>query len=107
VILCEARQTQFETATAQYFEIAAIPVIKQLSIPIVAGPVNGTDPRQVPTMAGRPFAVGGGLLIEVHKRSGARAFPTERIVRFSMPSLNSWPGNGRYRPGGLGRRDIA
>lgn len=69
VILCERGIRTFETYTRNTLDIAAIPVIKQLShLPIVADPSHGTGRRdKVAAMARASVAAGAdGLLIEVH-----------------------------------------
>jgi 3-deoxy-7-phosphoheptulonate synthase len=69
VILCERGIRTFETYTRNTLDIAAIPVIKQLShLPIVADPSHATGKRdKVAPMARASVAAGAdGLLIEVH-----------------------------------------
>jgi 3-deoxy-7-phosphoheptulonate synthase len=69
VILCERGIRTFETYTRNTLDIAAIPVIKQLShLPIFADPSHGTGRRdKVAPMARAAVAAGAdGLLIEVH-----------------------------------------
>jgi 3-deoxy-7-phosphoheptulonate synthase len=69
VILCERGIRTFETYTRNTLDIAAIPVIKQLShLPIVADPSHGTGRRdKVGAMARAAVAAGAdGLIIEVH-----------------------------------------
>jgi len=69
VILCERGIRTFETYTRNTLDIAAIPVIKQLShLPVVADPSHGTGRRdKVSPMARASVAAGvDGLLIEVH-----------------------------------------
>ena len=69
VILCERGIRTFDTYMRNTMDIAAIPVIKQLShLPIVADPSHGTGRRdKVAPMARAAVAAGAdGLLIEVH-----------------------------------------
>jgi len=69
VILCERGIRTFETYTRNTLDIAAIPVIKQLShLPIIADPSHGTGRRdKVAAMARAAVAAGAdGLIIEVH-----------------------------------------
>jgi len=69
VILCERGIRTFETSTRNTLDIAAIPVIKQLShLPILADPSHGTGRRdKVSPMARAAVAAGAdGLLLEVH-----------------------------------------
>jgi 3-deoxy-7-phosphoheptulonate synthase len=69
VILCERGIRTFETYTRNTLDIAAIPVVKQLShLPIMADPSHGTGRRdKVAAMARAAVAAGAdGLIIEVH-----------------------------------------
>jgi 3-deoxy-7-phosphoheptulonate synthase len=69
VILCERGIRTFDTYMRNTMDIAAIPVIKQLShLPIFADPSHGTGRRdKVAPMARAAIAAGAdGLLIEVH-----------------------------------------
>jgi 3-deoxy-7-phosphoheptulonate synthase len=69
VILCERGIRTFDTYMRNTMDIAAIPVIKQLShLPVVADPSHGTGRRdKVAPMARAAVAAGAdGLLIEVH-----------------------------------------
>src|SRR3984957_13129540 len=69
VILCERGIRTFDTYMRNTMDIAAIPVIKQLShLPVMADPSHGTGRRdQVPPMARAAVAAGAdGLLLEVH-----------------------------------------
>jgi 3-deoxy-7-phosphoheptulonate synthase len=70
VILCERGIRTFDTYMRNTMDIAAIPVIKQLShLPVVADPSHGTGRRdKVGAMARAAIAAGAdGLLIEVHQ----------------------------------------
>ncbi|MFZ0522470.1 MAG: 3-deoxy-7-phosphoheptulonate synthase [Candidatus Acidiferrales bacterium] len=69
VVLCERGIRTFDTYMRNTMDIAAIPVIKQLShLPVVADPSHGTGRRdKVAAMARASVAAGAdGLLIEVH-----------------------------------------
>jgi 3-deoxy-7-phosphoheptulonate synthase len=69
VILCERGIRTFETYTRNTLDIAAIPVVKQLShLPMMADPSHGTGRRdKVAAMARASVAAGAdGLIIEVH-----------------------------------------
>ncbi|MGA8145568.1 MAG: 3-deoxy-7-phosphoheptulonate synthase [Candidatus Acidiferrales bacterium] len=69
VILCERGIRTFDTYMRNTMDIAAIPVIKQLShLPVIADPSHGTGRRdKVAPMARAAIAAGAdGLLIEVH-----------------------------------------
>ena len=70
VILCERGIRTFDTYMRNTMDIAAIPVIKQLShLPVVADPSHGTGRRdKVAAMARAAVAAGAdGLLVEVHQ----------------------------------------
>jgi 3-deoxy-7-phosphoheptulonate synthase len=70
VILCERGIRTFDTYMRNTMDIAAIPVIKQLShLPVMADPSHGTGRRdKVAAMARAAVAAGAdGLLIEVHE----------------------------------------
>ena len=70
VILCERGIRTFDTYMRNTMDIAAIPVIKQLShLPVVADPSHGTGRRdKVGAMARAAVAAGAdGLLVEVHQ----------------------------------------
>jgi 3-deoxy-7-phosphoheptulonate synthase len=70
VILCERGIRTFDNYMRNTMDIAAIPVIKQLShLPVVADPSHGTGRRdKVPPMARAAVAAGtDGLLVEVHQ----------------------------------------
>jgi 3-deoxy-7-phosphoheptulonate synthase len=69
VVLCERGIRTFETYTRNTLDIAAIPVVKQLShLPIIADPSHGIGRRdKVGAMARASVAAGAdGLIIEVH-----------------------------------------
>ena len=70
VILCERGIRTFETYTRNTLDIAAIPVIKQLShLPIVADPRTAPDAatKSAPMARASVAAGADGLLIEVHQ----------------------------------------
>lgn len=69
VILCERGIRTFETYTRNTLDIAAAPILHQLShLPVIIDPSHGTGIRQlVPPMAYAAVAAGAdGLMIEVH-----------------------------------------
>src|ERR671934_571463 len=69
VMLCERGIRTFETLMRNTFDIAAIPVVQQLShLPVIADPSHGTGRRhKVAPMARAAVAAGAdGLIIEVH-----------------------------------------
>jgi 3-deoxy-7-phosphoheptulonate synthase len=90
VILCERGIRTFDTYMRNTMDIAAIPVIKQLShLPVVADPSHGTGRRdKVAPMARAAVAAGAdGLLIEVHPdperalSDGAQSLYTDQFAR--------------------------
>src|SRR6476660_4487235 len=69
VILCERGIRTFETATRNTCDIAAIPVLNELShLPVVLDPSHATGKRSlVPAGARAGVAIGAdGLILEVH-----------------------------------------
>jgi len=69
VMLCERGIRTFETYTRNTMDIAAIPLVKQLShLPIFGDPSHATGKRSlVPPLAKAAIAAGAdGLLVEVH-----------------------------------------
>ncbi len=71
VILCERGIRTFETATRNTLDLAAIPLVKEMShLPVISDPSHGTGLWQlVDPMARASLAVGAdGLMVEVHPR---------------------------------------
>lgn len=69
VILCERGIRTFETATRNTLDIAAVPVLRELShLPVIVDPSHATGvARYVPPLALAAAAAGAdGLIIEVH-----------------------------------------
>ena len=69
VILCERGIRTFETYTRNTLDLAAVPILKDLShLPIIVDPSHGTGLRKiVPTMAYAALAAGAhGVMVEVH-----------------------------------------
>ena len=69
VILCERGIRTFETYTRNTLDLAAVPILHELShLPVIVDPSHGTGIRQfVPPMAYAAVAAGAdGLMIEVH-----------------------------------------
>lgn len=69
VMLCERGIRTFETYTRNTFDLAAIPVVQQLShLPVIADPSHATGRRElVETMTKASLAAGAnGLIIEMH-----------------------------------------
>lgn len=74
VILCERGLRGFDPATRNVFDVAAIPVLRELShLPIIADPSHGTGRRGAVTPVARAaIAAGGdGVLVEVHPNPAA------------------------------------
>ncbi|MGH9765633.1 MAG: 3-deoxy-7-phosphoheptulonate synthase, partial [Blastocatellia bacterium] len=71
VILCERGIRTFEPATRNTLDLAAVPLLKELShLPVVVDPSHGTGRRSlVGPVSKAAVAIGAdGLLIEVHPR---------------------------------------
>lgn len=69
IILCERGIRTFETATRNTLDLAAVPLMKELShLPVIVDPSHGTGVRSLICPASKAaVAVGAdGLLIEVH-----------------------------------------
>jgi 3-deoxy-7-phosphoheptulonate synthase len=69
VMMCERGIRTFETYTRNTFDLAAIPVIQQLShLPVIADPSHATGRRElVETMTKASLAAGAnGMIIEMH-----------------------------------------
>ena len=68
-MLCERGIRTFETATRNTCDIAAVPLLNELThLPVIVDPSHATGKRSlVPALARAAVAVGAdGLLIEVH-----------------------------------------
>jgi 3-deoxy-7-phosphoheptulonate synthase len=69
VILCERGIRTFETATRNTCDIAAVPLLNELThLPVVVDPSHATGKRSlVPPLARAAVAIGAdGLMVEVH-----------------------------------------
>jgi 3-deoxy-7-phosphoheptulonate synthase len=69
VVLCERGIKTFDSELRNTFDVAAIPLVKELShLPVIADPSHGTGKRSViPAMSRAAIAAGAdGLMIEVH-----------------------------------------
>jgi 3-deoxy-7-phosphoheptulonate synthase len=69
VILCERGIRTFETATRNTCDIAAIPVLNEMThLPVILDPSHATGKRSlVPPLARAGVAIGAdGLIVEVH-----------------------------------------
>jgi 3-deoxy-7-phosphoheptulonate synthase len=70
VILCERGVRTFETYTRNMLDLAAVPVLQQLShLPVIVDPSHGTGRRElILPMARAAVAAGAdGLIIETHE----------------------------------------
>jgi 3-deoxy-7-phosphoheptulonate synthase len=104
VILCERGIRTFDTYMRNTMDIAAIPVIKQLShLPVVADPSHGTGRRdKVAAMARASVAAGAdGLLIEVHQdperalSDGAQSLYPDQFAQLMVEARMIAPAVGR------------
>jgi len=71
IILCERGIRTFETATRNTLDLAAVPVLNELShLPVIVDPSHGTGRRSlIRPLAKAAIAIGAdGLIIEVHPR---------------------------------------
>lgn len=69
IILCERGIRTFETATRNTLDIAAVPVLKEVShLPVIVDPSHAAGVRSLVPILSRAAAVVGsdGLLVEVH-----------------------------------------
>jgi len=69
VVLCERGVRTFENYTRNTLDIAAVPVLKQLShLPVVVDPSHGTGIRSlvIPMSMAAVAAGADGLIVEVH-----------------------------------------
>ncbi len=104
VMLCERGIRTFDTYMRNTMDIAAIPVIKQLShLPVVADPSHGTGRRdKVGALARASVAAGAdGLLIEVHQdperalSDGAQSLYPDQFVQLMTQVRMIAPAVGR------------
>ena len=95
VILCERGIRTFETYTRNTLDVAAVPVLRELThLPIILDPSHGVGLRHaVPAMARAALAVGAdGLMVEVHTdpdasiSDAAQTISTETFAEM-MPTL--------------------
>ena len=105
VVLCERGIRTFDNYMRNTMDIAAIPVIKQLShLPVVADPSHGTGRRdKVPSMARAAVAAGtDGLLVEVHQdperalSDGAQSLYPEQFKQLMDEARMIAPAVGRH-----------
>src|SRR5580693_2080041 len=102
VILCERGIRTFETATRNTCDIAAIPVLNELThLPVILDPSHATGKRSlVPPLARAGVAIGAdGLIVEVHPcpekavSDGAQSLTLEgfrAMMRDLAPYLELW-----------------
>jgi 3-deoxy-7-phosphoheptulonate synthase len=116
VILCERGIRTFDTYMRNTMDIAAIPVIKQLShLPVMADPSHGTGRRdKVAAMARAAVAAGAdGLLIEVHENperalsDGAQSLYPDQFDQVMDEVRMIAPAVGRQIAGKLKQRQVA
>jgi 3-deoxy-7-phosphoheptulonate synthase len=102
VILCERGIRTFETATRNTCDIAAVPLLHELThLPVILDPSHATGKRSlVPALARAAVAVGAdGLLVEVHPfpekafSDGAQSLTLEQfrgLTNDLKPYLDLW-----------------
>src|SRR3954466_1606153 len=102
VILCERGIRTFETATRNTCDIAAVPVLNELThLPVILDPSHATGKRSlVPALSRAAVAVGAdGIIVEVHPNpakamsDGAQSldFPQFRTMMADMePYIEIW-----------------
>jgi 3-deoxy-7-phosphoheptulonate synthase len=102
VILCERGIRTFETATRNTCDIAAIPVLNELThLPVVLDPSHATGKRSlVPAVSRAGVAIGAdGLILEVHPcpekavSDGAQSLTLEGfrdLMRDLRPYIDLW-----------------
>jgi 3-deoxy-7-phosphoheptulonate synthase len=102
VILCERGIRTFETVTRNTCDIAAVPVLHELShLPVILDPSHATGKRSlVPALARAGVAIGAeGLMVEVHPcpekavSDGAQSLTLEgfrRMMQELKPYIRLW-----------------
>jgi 3-deoxy-7-phosphoheptulonate synthase len=102
VILCERGIRTFETATRNTFDIAAVPVLNELThLPVVLDPSHATGKRSlVPPVARAAVAIGAdGMIVEAHPcpekaaSDGAQSLTLDgfaQMMRDLQPYLRLW-----------------
>jgi 3-deoxy-7-phosphoheptulonate synthase len=71
VILCERGIRTFETATRSTLDVAAVPVLRQLThLPVIVDPSHAAGVRPLVIPLGRAGLAAGahGLMVEIHPR---------------------------------------
>jgi 3-deoxy-7-phosphoheptulonate synthase len=104
VILCERGIRTFETATRNTCDIAAVPVLDELThLPVILDPSHATGKRSlVPAISRAAVAVGAhGLIVEVHPNpekaisDGAQSLTLEafrKMMHSLEPYIRLWKG---------------
>jgi 3-deoxy-7-phosphoheptulonate synthase len=91
VMLCERGIRGFDGSTRNVFDLAAIPLLHQLShLPVIADPSHGTGRRDlVPAMARAAVAAGAdGVMLEVHPEPDlARSDGAQSLALEDLPGL--------------------
>jgi 3-deoxy-7-phosphoheptulonate synthase len=95
VILCERGIRTFDDSVRNTMDIAAIPLVKELShLPVIADPSQGTGKRSLiqPVSAAAIAAGADGLMIEVHNQPEEALSDGEQSIDFNqlrtmMPAL--------------------
>src|SRR6202158_4277621 len=102
VILCERGIRTFETATRNTFDIAAVPVLNELThLPVILDPSHAAGKRSlVPAVARAGVAIGAdGLIVEVHPApekavsDGAQSVDLvqfDKMMRDLRPYIDLW-----------------
>jgi 3-deoxy-7-phosphoheptulonate synthase len=102
VLLCERGIRTFETATRNTCDIAAVPVLNELThLPVILDPSHATGKRSlVPAVARAGVAIGAdGLIVEVHPcpekavSDGAQSLTIEQfqeMMRQLKPYIELW-----------------
>jgi 3-deoxy-7-phosphoheptulonate synthase len=102
VILCERGIRTFETATRNTCDIAAIPVLNELThLPVILDPSHATGKRSlIPAVSRAGVAIGAdGLILEVHPcpekavSDGAQSLTLEgfrRTMQELEPYIRLW-----------------
>jgi 3-deoxy-7-phosphoheptulonate synthase len=102
VMLCERGIRTFETATRNTCDIAAIPVLNELThLPVILDPSHASGKRSlVPALCRAGVAIGAdGIIVEVHPNpekavsDGAQSLRLEQfrqLMRDLQPYLNLW-----------------
>jgi 3-deoxy-7-phosphoheptulonate synthase len=102
IILCERGIRTFETATRNTCDIAAIPVLRELThLPVILDPSHATGKRSlVPALCRAAVAVGAdGLIVEIHPNpskaisDGAQSLDPEHyeaMMRSLRPYVELW-----------------